>query len=182
MADEQTSTSAETGTEQPVSSAGTQNTEQPAAEHMIPKSRFDAINDELKQLKKQAADMDKTRQQEEQKRLKEQGEWQTLAEQRGAKLAELEPAYADTATKLQRYEAALTVQVSALRKDMPKHLSPLLDKLDLAEQLEWLAENREQIAPPKPNGVPVTPRASGSTDAATQAEARAASASFYRDF
>lgn len=182
MVDEQNTAAVEPTTEQPATPAGAQNTEQPAADHMVPKSRFDEVNTELKKLKAQAAEAEKARQQAEHDRLKEQGEWQKIADAATAKLAEIEPAYADTATKLQRYEAALTVQVSALRKELPKHLAPLLDKLDLAEQLEWLASNREQIAPPKPNGVPATPRAQGSNDAAQEAAARAASAAFYRDF
>lgn len=112
------------------------------------------------------------------------GEWQQLAEQRAAKVVELEAQIAGheaTTTKAQRYEAALGKQVETLRKEVPKHLLPLLDKLDVAEQLEWLAANREQIAPPKTTGVPATPRAQGNTDAATQEQARQQSASFYRD-
>lgn len=112
------------------------------------------------------------------------GEWQQLAEQRAAKLAELESQVAglDAATtRAQRYEQALAKQVEALRKDVPKHLVPLLDKLDVVEQLEWLAANRDAVAP-KANGVPATPRAQGGMDAAAQAEARQQAASFYGDF
>jgi uncharacterized coiled-coil protein SlyX len=115
------------------------------------------------------------------------GEWQSLAEQRAVKVAELETQLTSLeASKAQadRYGEALSQQVTALRKDVPKHLLPLLDKLDVAEQLEWLASNREQIAPPpvqKPNGVPATPRAQGGMDAAQQEAARQASAAFYRD-
>jgi molecular chaperone GrpE (heat shock protein) len=112
------------------------------------------------------------------------GEWQQLAEQRAARLTELETQLATldaTTTKAQRYEAALGKQVEALRKELPKHLLPLLDKLDVAEQLEWLAANREQLAPTKTTGVPATPRAQGNTDATAQEQARQQSASFYRD-
>ena len=113
------------------------------------------------------------------------GEWQQLAEQRAAKIAELETQAAAldaTTTKAQRYEQALSKQVEVLRKDVPKHLLPLLEKLDVVEQLEWLAANRDAIAPKQPNGVPATPRAQGGMDAAAQAEARQQAASFYGDF
>ena len=86
------------------------------------------------------------------------GEWQQLAEQRAAKLAEMEQQLAEldaANAKALRYETALAQQVGALRRDVPKHLLPLLDKLDVAEQLEWLAANREQLTP-KPSGVPAT--------------------------
>lgn len=112
------------------------------------------------------------------------GEWQQLAEQRAARLTDMETQLATleaTTTKAQRYEQALGKQVETLRKDVPKHLLPLLDKLDVAEQLEWLAANREQLAPPKPTGVPATPRAQGGLDAAAQEQARQQSATFYRD-
>jgi hypothetical protein len=111
------------------------------------------------------------------------GEWQTLSEQRATKIAELEQQLAsldDTTTKAQRYEQALRSQVETLRKDVPKHLIPLLDKLDPVEQLAWLSENRAELAP-KSTGVPATPRAQGSTDAAAQEQARQQAASFYRD-
>jgi molecular chaperone GrpE (heat shock protein) len=111
------------------------------------------------------------------------GEWQQLAEQRAARLTDMETQLAtleSTTTKAQRYEQALSRQVEAQRKDLPKHLLPLLDKLDVVEQMEWLAANREQLAPPKTTGVPATPRAQGSTDAAAQEQARQQSASFYR--
>ena len=113
------------------------------------------------------------------------GEWQQLAEQRAAKIAELEAQTAAldaTTTRAQRYEQALAKQVEVLRKDVPKHLAPLLDKLDVVEQLEWLAANRDAVAPKQPNGVPATPRAQGGMDAAAQAEARQQAASFYGDF
>lgn len=113
------------------------------------------------------------------------GEWQSLAEQRAAKLAELESQITgleSATTRAQRYEAALGQQVQALRKDLPKHLAPLLDKLDVVEQLEWLAANREQLATPRTTGVPATPRAQGGLDAAAQEDARRASATFYSDF
>lgn len=112
------------------------------------------------------------------------GEWQQLAETRAAKIAEMEAQLAGldaTTARAQRFEAALAQQVGALRKDLPKHLAPLLDKLDVVEQLEWLAANRQELAA-KLSGVPPTPRAQGSTDAAALEQARAQSASFYNDF
>lgn len=112
------------------------------------------------------------------------GEWQQLAEQRAARLSELETQLGDleaATARAGRYEQALGKQVEALRKDLPKHLLPLLDKLDVAEQLEWLAANREQVALAKTTGVPATPRAQGGTDAAREAEARQSSARFYHE-
>ena len=138
-----------------------------------------------REAKKADAKAQKAREEAQAEAAAKNGEWQQLAEQRAAKIAELETQTAalDAATtKAQRYEQALAKQVEALRKDVPKHLAPLLDKLDVVEQLEWLAANRDAIAPKQPNGVPASPRAQGGMDAAAQAEARQQAASFYGDF
>lgn len=81
---------------------------------------------------------DKARQDAEAKALAEQGKYKELADGHAAKIAELEP-------KAQRYEAALRAQVAELRKDLPEHITALLDKMDAAEQLEYLATNRAKL-------------------------------------
>jgi len=77
--------------------------------------------------------------------LKKQGDWQKLAEDAQAKLKELEPHKA----KAEKYEAALSKLLASQRKDLPAHVLKLLDKLDPAEQLEYIAENREALVPNK---------------------------------
>jgi hypothetical protein len=56
------------------------------------------------------------------------------------------------------------------RKDLPKHITALLDKLDAAEQLEWIAANQEALKVPAAGttAVPGTPRPNGQTQ--TQAD------------
>lgn len=134
----------------------------------------------------------KAREDAEAKALADQQEFKTLAEKRGAKLAELEGATAQQAAALEalqadkgRLEKALRTQVDALRANVPPHVATLLDKLDVAEQLEWLAANGDKLggaqAAPKP-GVPPTPKPrAGETDAQDE-EARRAIAASYRDF
>lgn len=73
--------------------------------------------------------------------LKEQSKFKELADQREKQLADLEP-FKD---KAERYEAALKTHLDAERKSLPGHITALLDKLDVAEQLEWIAGNREAI-------------------------------------
>ena len=45
-------------------------------------------------------------------------------------------------------EEALKSQLAAQRKDVPKHLLLLLDKMGPAEQLSYLAANRTKLLPP----------------------------------
>lgn len=126
----------------PASSDATVNTA-PAGEPSIPKSRFDEVNGELKRLKKAEEDRVKADQTAAEQRAREQGEFEKLAAGFKAKAEELEPFKA----RAERYETALKALLETQRKDLPAHILTLLDKLDAAEQLEWIAANREALAP-----------------------------------
>lgn len=99
------------------------------------------------------------RQKAEERSAAEQGQFKELAEQRQTRIAELEPFEA----KATRYEAALGSLLDVQRKDLPKHITALLDKLDPAEQLEWIAANQDalKVAPAGTTAVPGTPRPNG---------------------
>lgn len=143
MAGEQDATADQAATTGAAASAATGNTGAAASngEHMIPKSRFDEVNAKLKQLEKAQEQAERERQTADEQRAREQGEWQKLAETHGAKVKELEPFKA----KAERFEAALNAQLEVARKDVPAHITALLDTLDPAAQLEWLAANREAL-------------------------------------
>ena len=105
----------------------------------------------------------------ESKRLEDQKEFEKLATQRAGRITELE-AEAEKATtlteQLERSNKALSTYVATLREGLPQSVLVLLDKSDIVEQLEWLAENREAIIgndkePDKPltKGVPASPKA-----------------------
>ncbi len=111
--------------------------------------------------------------------LKEQGDWQKLADARQAeadeanrKLAELEPALTTTSAERDRYKAALEKNLEAQKKGLPDHILSLMGRLDPADQLEYLAENAEVIkaaapAPEpevKPNGSTPARRTSTTTN------------------
>jgi len=55
---------------------------------------------------------------------------------------------------------AAAAQVEALRKDLPEAIAKLLDKLTPIEQLEWLRDPENQIAPKKQ--IPELPEGAGS--------------------
>lgn len=55
---------------------------------------------------------------------------------------------------------AAAAQVEALRKDLPEAITKLLDKLTPIEQLEWLRDPENQIAPKKQ--IPELPEGAGS--------------------
>lgn len=107
---------------------------------------------------KASAAAEKARKEAEESALAKNAEWQTLAEKREKELAELAP----FREKAERYEAALKAQLEEARKGLTGAALKLLDRLDPAEQLEFIAANRAELAPEKsnPNGVGSNPNSS----------------------
>lgn len=93
------------------------------------------------------------------KRLADQQKFAELAEQRQARISELEP----QAQQAERYEAALKKHLDAARQGLPGHITELLDQLDVAAQLEWISAHQAELSKPATGtaGVPATPRAAG---------------------
>lgn len=97
---------------------------------------------EREQRKSQEA-ADKARKEAEEKALADNAKWQELAEKREKELGEVAP-YKERA---ERYEAALNAQLTKAREGLPKAVLTLLDRLDAAEQLEYIAQNRDELMP-----------------------------------
>lgn len=90
--------------------------------------------------------------------LAENQEWQKLAEERAARIAELEAELArlrDADQRLQRYMAVVQRNVETQLKAAPKIVQEALARLDPLEQLELLAQYADEIRPR--SGVPPTP-------------------------
>lgn len=163
MPDDQQQADTPQGQQQGDTSAGSKNTDTQTP-GPVPYERFKEVNDQLAELRqfkadqeRAAADAKKAQSDAEAARLAEQGEFKKLAEQAEARAKDLEP-HKVTA---ERYGAALTKLLEAERKDLPKHVLTLLDKLDPAEQLEYIAENRAEISA-KPNPPNVNAKDGGS--------------------
>ncbi len=91
---------------------------------------------------------DKAKADAEQAALVEQGKFKELAESATKRALDLE----SKANRVDELEAALQSQVDALRKGLPDYVITLLDNLDVAAQLKYLAENRDKLI--KPTGAP----------------------------
>lgn len=111
------------------------------------------LDRERKKAEEKAA---KAQAEAEAKALAEQNQFKELAEKHAQRIAQLEA----IEPKAQRYEAALVKLLEAQRKSIPDHVITLLDKLDPADQLEWIAGNQSKLA--QPSGAPATPKASAS--------------------
>lgn len=140
-----------------------------------------------RERKKAEAATQKAKEQAEQDAAAKNGEWQKLADQRGTKLQELEASATTLTSQVEtlttqtaRFEKALRAQLDGLRKDVPKPVIALLDKLDPVEQLEWLAVNRDQVGAGK-QGVPGTPKPAGNLGEADREAARKQAAVMYAE-
>jgi len=134
-------------------------------EIMIPKSRFDDVNQKAKTLAERVAEYERLeieRQQsvaeDERKRLEEQGKFKELSEKAQADAATLKTSYEELGGRAKRMSDALKTYLDKEMEDVPEWVTPLLEKLDIPERLAWLVENREQWT--KHNGnIPPSPSA-----------------------
>ena len=115
-------------TSKPATPAEVVNNTDTAGEHMIPKSRFDEVNQQLKELKKAQEAAAKAQAQQEQAIAEEQGKFQELYRKAQA---ELEQAQAKAAAA----EKAQLRAMIAAKTQLPE---ALIDRLrgDTAEELE----------------------------------------------
>jgi chromosome segregation ATPase len=136
---------------------------EPPAEVMIPKTRFDEVNNKLKEAQAQLDAKSKQEQEAAEARLREKEDYKTLAEQHEAKVKDLEPKITELDAKAKRYEEAVTAQLKTAKAQVPEHLHSLLEKLDPVEQLEWIANNADKIKEQsnKLSGIPRTPKPVG---------------------
>lgn len=189
MAEEQqTQTTEAKPTEQTsaTTSAATEKTETPA-EHMIPKSRFDAVNEELRKLKASASEQEAAAAKEEEARLARDAEWQKLADSRKAKVDELTPK-AELADKLTemvaaQYDAEIKAWPEQVKAMAPSNEASILTKLEWMQKAKPLAVELMGDKTPVP-GNSRRPRPANQTNAQPPdlAQQRRDSDSIYQPF
>lgn len=125
-------------------------TEPAKTEKTFTQAEVDKIIDErLARAKRKAEDeATKAKTEAEQKALAEQGEWKTLAEKYQGEIkdltATLESQKAHEKT-IERLTSVLKSRLEADRKGLPEPILKLLDRLDVADQMEWLASNPDML-------------------------------------
>lgn len=130
--------------------AGNTPDSQQAQEHMIPKSRFDEVNNELKQIK---AEMDKARREQEKAQaaaMAEQGKYRELYETASGELETLRP-YKDRYTAvLDQAKANNAKRIEAI-PEARRTLVPAYD--DPMQVQSWLDANEKHLTdkPAAPN-------------------------------
>lgn len=119
----------------------------------IPFERWEQTNQRMKAAEAKLAELTKAEEaraaeakKAEEARLAEQQKWQELAERYKGEAEGLKP-HQDKAT---RYETALTAILETERKGLARHVLELLDNLDPAAQLEYIAKHRDTLRPQSP--------------------------------
>jgi len=121
--------------------------QQPAtqAEHMIPKSRFDEVNDDRRKLADRLSQIEAEQKAETEKRLAEQNQYKELAEKRGEDLVKAQA----EAAKVVVYEKTLVDVLSAQIEALPEDKRSLVpDELTTQQKLAWLAKNSAILKAP----------------------------------
>lgn len=137
-----------------------------------------------RQEKKLRRELEDQTEKAKEKELADAAEWQTLAEKRQNQLAKLEAKLAELeqqAETADKYGKALETYVAQLADGLPAPILSLLEGMDQAAKLEWLAANRAQFvtadepeaetaAPKRP--LPSTPAPSANSTKMTPEERR----------
>lgn len=118
------------------------------------------IDDRLKRERKKAEEAaEKARKKAEEEALTKNQEWQTLAETRSQEIATLTKERDELAPfkeQAERYRAVLDAQLAKAKERLPKHILPLIDKLDPVEQMQYLTDHAEELGT-KPTTYSETP-------------------------
>jgi len=109
-------------------------------EHMIPKSRFDELNAELKTASEKLAKIESDTKTAETERLKQQGEFQKLAEAEKARADKLDAELKAEKVIADRYRAAISVKKESAKKALGDAWLPTFDGIAALEELDSLVE------------------------------------------
>lgn len=120
------------------------------SDHMIPKSRFDEINGELKKLRAELDAREKAERERTEKVLLEQARFQELAEKRGAELAEANA----KASKAEAYEAAVNRLLETELASLPEEVRTLVpEDYEPHKKIDWIAKNKALLLKPAPPNI-----------------------------
>lgn len=104
------------------------------------------LKDRLEREKaKRATAATKAREAAEAQALEAQGKYKELAAAAQARVAELEPQVETLSGKVTEYEEALTSLLVEEKKNVPEWARSLLDNLNPAQQLKYIAANRDRF-------------------------------------
>jgi ribonucleoside-triphosphate reductase len=124
-------------------------------EHMIPKSRFDEVNEAKKaeaeratKLENELKEYREAQDKAEQEALEEKGEFEELYTAEKTKAADLQAQLTVATDTLTAYKAAFLATQEKRMANVPEHIKPLLEKMDALEVSAYLDANEDQFTAP----------------------------------
>lgn len=118
----------------------TDNHKQPPTENMIPKSRFDEVNNKFKEVQKQLDALLKEKEQAEIESKKQQGKFEELYQTTLKERDTLKGEYETFSQRVQTLEGVINELVEAKLADVPEEFHDLIpSNLTPEQKLSWLA-------------------------------------------
>jgi hypothetical protein len=152
-----------TAATEPTPSAETLTTA-PAQEHMIPKSRFDEVNTELKKLREWQQAQERERQAAADKAAAERGEWEKVATERQQRITDLESRLTPATERLSALEGEIGKQVQKRVRALPAEIREMQPDGDVLALLSWVDKAEAaaaKLGTTAPSGTPPGPRGNG---------------------
>ena len=114
-------------------------------EHMIPKERFDEINQKYKDEVKARTAADKALKDAQEVRLKEKEDYKALYEQTTSELSELKP----KAEAFDSYKETMGKLLEAQIEEIPEELRGLIpEEATVKQKIDWIAKNKKLLLKP----------------------------------
>ncbi|MEN2464915.1 hypothetical protein [Ornithinibacillus sp. JPR2-1] len=108
---------------------------------MIPKSRFDEVNNNYKSVKEQLDQLLEEKKEEERKEKEQQGEYQSLYEQANEQLQTYKQDFESTKTRAETLEGIITNMLNTKLESIPEEFHDLIpDNLSPEQKLDWITK------------------------------------------
>jgi hypothetical protein len=112
---------------------------------MIPKERFDSVNQKLKDEVRAREAAEKALKEAQEIRLKEKEDYKALYEQTTSELSELKP----KAEAFESYKETMSRLLEAQIAEIPEELQELIpDELTVKQKIDWISKNKKLLLKP----------------------------------
>lgn len=114
-------------------------------EHMIPKTRFDEVNNKLKEFQEKFDAMNKQKEQEEIENKKKQGEFETLYNETSQELETYKSQVTEASERVEQLEGIIQTLVDAELEVVPEEMRDLVPENFTPEQkLSWITNAKQK--------------------------------------
>ncbi|TYS60478.1 hypothetical protein FZC76_21650 [Sutcliffiella horikoshii] len=117
----------------------------PPKEHMIPKSRFDEINNNYKTAKEQLDKLLEEKKEQERLSAEQQGEFEKLYKQASSELETFKNQHSTAETRAKALEGVITNMLEAKLTSIPEEFHDLIpDNLSPEQKLDWIGKAEQK--------------------------------------